>query len=146
MSVTCWALACARSDPSQPPAIPASVSPAPAASQPEPAPIRERVLAVRASAYNSVASQTDANPALAAWGDHLEPGMRAIAVSRDLLEFGLGRGSRVRIDGLPGEYQVLDKIARRWTRKIDIYMGEDVLAARQWGVQSVTIRWLPSAY
>jgi 3D (Asp-Asp-Asp) domain-containing protein len=67
--------------------------------------------------------------------------VRAIAVSRDLLELGLVRGVRVRIEGLPGEYAVLDKMARRWRRKIDIYMGDDVEAARAWGVREVRIHW-----
>ena len=99
---------------------------------------------VTASAYNSVPEQTKVHqPALAAWGDRLAPGMRAIAVSRDLIEAGLTRGTRVWIDGLEGEYVVLDKMARRWRNKIDIYMGEDVDAARHWGVREVRIRWSP---
>jgi 3D (Asp-Asp-Asp) domain-containing protein len=105
----------------------------------------ERALVVTASAYNSLPDQTVGNPRLAAWGDVLEPGVRAIAVSRDLLELGLARGARVRIEGLPGEYVVLDKMARRWRRKIDIYMGDDVEAARAWGVREVRIRWRPPA-
>ena len=104
----------------------------------------EQTLVVKASAFNSVASQTDSQPSIAAWGDELRPGMRAIAVSRDLLDMGLTRGTRVRIDGLPGEYRVLDKMHRRWRRKIDIYMGEDVQAARQWGVREVRIHWVPA--
>jgi len=100
---------------------------------------------VQATAYNSVRGQTDSTPDVGAWGDKLRPGMRAIAVSRDLLELGLTRGARVKIDGLPGEYRVLDKMAKRWRRKIDIYMGEDVRAARQWGVRKVQIRWAPTA-
>jgi 3D (Asp-Asp-Asp) domain-containing protein len=56
---------------------------------------------------------------------------------------GLRRGTRVRIEGLEGEYRVLDKMARRWKRKIDVYMGSDVEAARDWGVRKVTIRWRP---
>jgi 3D (Asp-Asp-Asp) domain-containing protein len=36
---------------------------------------------------------------------------------------------------------VLDKMHRRWERKIDIYMGRDAAAARSWGVRSVRIRW-----
>ena len=40
------------------------------------------------------------------------------------------------------EYRVLDKMPSRWRRKIDIYMGEDVAAARAWGVRRVRIRWL----
>jgi 3D (Asp-Asp-Asp) domain-containing protein len=105
----------------------------------------ERRLVVTASAYNSTPLQTDGDPATAAWGDRLEPGMRTIAVSRDLLGLGLRRGVRVRIDELPGEWIVLDKMASRWQRKIDIYMGEDVAAARLWGRRQVTIRWSPES-
>jgi len=100
-------------------------------------------LRVTASAYNSLPGQTDGNPNLTAWGDRLEPGVRAIAVSRDLIPLGLRHGTRVRIDGLPGEFRVLDKMGKRWTRKIDIYMGVDVDAALRWGVRPVTIRWSP---
>ncbi len=96
---------------------------------------------VMASAYNSVPEQTDHEPWIAAWGDRLEPGMKAIAVSRDLLDVGLTRGTRVRIEGLPGEYVVLDKMASRWRNKIDIYMAEDVRAARRWGLREVRIEW-----
>ncbi len=67
--------------------------------------------------------------------------MQAIAVSRDLLALGLDAGTRVRIDGLPGQYIVRDKMARRWEKRIDIYMGEDIEAAREWGVREVTIHW-----
>ncbi len=99
-------------------------------------------LVVTATAYNSVPEQTTAaNPDVAAWGDRLEPGMRVIAVSRDLERLGLGRGTCVRIEGLPGEWTVLDRMHRRWTNKIDLYMGNDIEAARRWGKRSVTIRW-----
>ena len=111
----------------------------------QPAPGIERGLAVTATAYNSVPEQTLGNPELGAWGDRLEPGARAIAVSPDLLALGLERGSRVRIDGLPCEWKVLDKMPRRWTRRIDIFMGRDVAAARQWGKRQVRIRWVEPA-
>ena len=101
----------------------------------------ERSLEVTATAYNSVASQTNDRPTLAAWGDRLEPGMKAIAVSRDLIPLGLGHRTAVTIEGLPGEYLVLDKMAKRWRRKIDIYMGDDVEAARRWGLRVVQIEW-----
>jgi len=101
----------------------------------------ERTLVVEASAYNSLQSQTNEQPNLTAWGDRLQPGMKAVAVSRDLIDLGLGHDAVVRIDGLPGEYRVMDKMARRWKKKIDIYMGEDVEAARDWGVREVVIRW-----
>ena len=101
----------------------------------------EQSRVVEASAYNSLPEQTNEQPWLAAWGDRLAPGMKAIAVSRDLLEIGLTRGVRVRIEGLPGEYVVLDKMAARWRNKIDIYMGQDVETARHWGVREVRIQW-----
>jgi 3D (Asp-Asp-Asp) domain-containing protein len=98
---------------------------------------------VTATAYNSTKSQTNHDPATAAWGDRLEPGMKTIAVSKDLLEAGLVRGTKVRIDGLPGEYTVLDRMPSYWNKRIDIYMGNDVSAARQWGKREVRIQWAP---
>src|SRR5688572_16598034 len=87
---------------------------------------------VTATAYNSTHAQTDASPHVGAWGDDLDdavvPGVRVIAVSPDLLKKGLRRGQRVRIHGLKGEFVVLDKMPRRWTRRIDIYMQKDVRA------------------
>jgi len=100
-----------------------------------------RSLVVTATAYNSLPGQTSGTPSIAAWGDRLEPGMKAIAVSRDLLKQGLVHGTRVQIEGLPGEYVVLDKMAKRWKMKIDIYMGIDVEAARAWGRRRVKISW-----
>ena len=97
---------------------------------------------VTASAYNSVPSQTtNENPTLAAWGDRLEPGMKCIAVSRDLIKLGLTHNTEVKIDGLPGTYLVKDKMNKRWQKKIDIYMGNDEAAAKEWGVRKVTISW-----
>jgi 3D (Asp-Asp-Asp) domain-containing protein len=100
-------------------------------------------LVVTATAYNAVPAQTDRDPEIAAWGDRLRPGMRAIAVSPDLLAHGLVRNSRVRIEGLAGEYLVLDKMPRRWQRRIDIFMGGDISAARSWGKRTVRIEWAP---
>jgi len=103
---------------------------------------------VTATAYNATHAQTDGTPHLGAWGDHLDeavrPGVRVIAVSQDLLKQGLRRGQRVRIHGLKGEFVVLDKMPRRWTRRIDIYMQQDVRAARQWGRRRVKLSWTPA--
>jgi len=121
--------------------------PAPPSSAGQPAPERidPQILLVKASAYNSRRGQTDATPDHGAWGDRLQPGMKVIAVSKDLLALGLTRGQRVRIRGLDGEYVVLDRMPSRWRQKIDIYMGEDVGAARRWGVREVEIEWVPEA-
>ncbi|MBT0961025.1 3D domain-containing protein [Denitromonas iodatirespirans] len=98
-------------------------------------------MTVTATAYTSSPGETDDTPDLAAWGDTLAPGMKVIAVSRDLLELGLVQGAEVTIEGLDGEYVVLDKMHPRWTQKIDIYMGDNVKKARAWGRREVTIRW-----
>jgi len=98
-------------------------------------------LEVSASAYNSVVSQTNEQPNIAAWGDELKPGMKAIAVSPDLIDLGLDHGTEVTIEGLPGRYTVLDRTGGGHTNRIDIYMGTDVDAAVEWGIKKVTITW-----
>jgi 3D (Asp-Asp-Asp) domain-containing protein len=101
----------------------------------------ERSLVVLATAYNSTAAQTDHRPNNGAWGDQIEPGMKVIAVSRDLIKQGLKRGTKVTIDQMEGEWTVLDRTPSRYTNRIDIYMGLDVQAARNWGRRKVTVRW-----
>ena len=101
----------------------------------------ERSLVVTATAYNSLPEQTDEEPHLAAWGDSIAPGMKAIAVSRDLIEIGLDHRTPVEIEGLPGVFLVLDKMHGRWENRIDIYMGNDLEAARSWGKRQVEINW-----
>ncbi|MBC23054.1 MAG: hypothetical protein CMJ32_03945 [Phycisphaerae bacterium] len=98
-------------------------------------------LEVTATAYNSVPDQTSSTPFIGAWGDRLEPGMKVIAVSRDLIPLGLDHGVKVRIQGLPGEYTVLDKMNKRWKKRIDIWMDLDIEAAKQWGKRTVRISW-----
>ncbi|MGJ3234059.1 3D domain-containing protein [Marivirga sp.] len=99
---------------------------------------------VTATAYNSVESQTKkGDPTLAAWGDRLKPGMKAIAVSRDLIKMGLDHNKKVEIEGLEGVYVVKDKMNKRWEKKIDIYMGLDEEAAINWGKKKVTITFNP---
>ena len=99
-------------------------------------------LHVTATAYTSHVNQTDSTPNIAAWGDRLKPGMKVIAVSRDLLhEYGLKHKQKVRIKGLEGEYVVLDKMNKRWRKKIDIYMGKNLNKAYKWGRRKVEIHW-----
>ena len=101
-----------------------------------------RRLRVTATAYTSHVAQTDSTPNIAAWGDRLRPGMKAIAVSRDLLNiYGLKHKQKVRIKGLEGEYVVLDKMNKRWRKKIDIYMGMNKRKAFKWGRRKVEILW-----
>ena len=98
-----------------------------------------RSLEVTATAYTSSVDETNQDPTITAWGDELKPGMNVIAVSRDLIELGLDHGTVVRIEELDDEFIVADKMNKRWKKKIDIYMGVDKHAAREWGKREVTL-------
>lgn len=100
-------------------------------------------LEVVATAYTSHVAQTDSTPTIAAWGDRLKPTTKAIAVSHDLLtKYGLKHRSKVRITGFSGEFLVLDKMNKRWKKKIDIYMGMNRKAAFKWGKRNVVLSWV----
>ena len=145
------ALSCSSISPTPPreaPRAPAPVAPAepaPAPAQPEavapPAAPEATQLRVTATAYNSLPTQGVGRGTHGAWGDRLKPGKKTIAVSHDLLALGLTRGVQVEIEGLSGLYTVMDRLPSRWSRRIDIYMGTDVRAARRWGRRDVQIRW-----
>ncbi len=98
-------------------------------------------LEVTVSAYNSVSWQTSGNPNIAAWGDTLKPGMKSVAVSRDLLQLGLTHNTQIKIEGLDSIYLVKDKMHSRWTNRIDLYMGMDIKKAKEWGRKKLTIRY-----
>jgi LysM repeat protein/3D (Asp-Asp-Asp) domain-containing protein len=102
----------------------------------------KRKLRIQATAYTSHRRQTDKTPFLAAWNNRLRPGMKAIAVSRDLIrKYGITNGKRVKISGLSGTYVVKDKMNKRFRKRIDIYMGLNRRKALRWGRRSVTIYW-----
>ena len=96
---------------------------------------------VMVTAYNSVAWQTQGDPVLAAWGDTLYPGLKAVAVSRDLVALGLKHDTPVLIEGLSDTFRVKDKMNARFKNHIDIYMGNDVVKAREWGRRRLKIRY-----
>lgn len=99
-------------------------------------------LRVTASAYTSEIKQTSSSPFIGAWGHRLTPGEKTIAVSRDLIaEYGLTSGSKVKIGGLDGLYTIKDKMNKRYTKHIDIYMGLDKAKALRWGRRSAMIYW-----
>lgn len=111
-----------------------------ACGEPEP-PLITKTMEVTATAYNSHRGQTQGDPFQTAFGDTLSPGLKAIAVSRDLLDSGLVHNSEVWIEGLGGPYCVVDKMNRRWRKHIDIYMGNSRDSAREWGRRKVKITW-----
>jgi len=102
---------------------------------------KQQSLLVTATAFNSLPKQGQGNPNIGAWGDRITPGVNAVAVSDDLVPLGLTRGTRVRIEEMKNEYVVLDRMPAKWKKRIDIYMGNDVKAARAWGKRDVKIYW-----
>ncbi len=100
-----------------------------------------KTIQVTATAYNSLEYQTSSNPNITAFGDSLKPGLRYIAVSRDLLDLGLVHNTKVKLEGFNGLYIVKDKMNIRWTKRIDIYMGTDVKKAKTWGKKKINIEY-----
>lgn len=100
-----------------------------------------KTIEVTATAYNSLAYQTNSNPQITAFGDSLKPGLKYIAVSRDLLKMGLKHNTPIKIEGFDSIYLVKDKMNKRWKNRIDIYMGVDVKAAKAWGKKKVLISY-----
>lgn len=99
-------------------------------------------MTVTATAYNSFPGQTSyEHPEITAWGDSIKPGVKWIAVSRDLLRQGLRHNTLVKIDTFEGIYIVKDKMHPRWRNRIDIYMGLDRVKAKEWGRRKVQIQY-----
>ncbi len=117
-------------------------------------PIANPSLVVRATAYNSLESQTNAQPFITATGAQTRWGI--IAVSRDLLGFEVPYGSLVRLRDLGnyhtgrghGAYQTLldgsdlfvveDTMHPRKTNQIDLWFA-DYASAVNWGVRRVEL-------
>ena len=99
-------------------------------------------LEVTATSFTLAEEETkQGNIGLTAFGDQLEPGDKAIAVSRDLIRLGLTHGTKVRVEGLPGTYTVQDKMHRRWRNKIDILFAKRKRALK-WGRKNIEIQYL----
>jgi 3D (Asp-Asp-Asp) domain-containing protein len=116
-------------------------------------PTANPALTVRATAYNSLASQTDAQPFITATGARTEWGI--IAVSRDLLREDLPYGSLVRLRDLGGFHSgrgadayhalldgtlfvVEDTMHARKVNQIDLWFA-DYASAVNWGVRRLEV-------
>jgi 3D (Asp-Asp-Asp) domain-containing protein len=112
------------------------------------------VLTVRATAYNSLETQTNSQPFITATGARTRWGI--VAVSRDLLQTSLPYGSLVRLVDLgqfhtgrgAGTYQALldgtgtfiveDTMHPRKTNQIDVWF-QDYPSAVNWGVRQMRV-------
>jgi len=104
---------------------------------------RKKSLTVTATAYTAQSvGQSRKSLPRAANGERLTPDVSAIAVSPDLVdEYGLELDKTVHIDGLDGDYKIMDLTSPRLSKTIDIYFGNDQAAARQWGRRVLTLTW-----
>jgi len=116
---------------------------------------------VRATGYNSLASQTDATPHVTATGTRTRFGV--LAVSRDLLGDDLPYGSLVRIRDLGGFYDgrnagrfqsvldaqglfvVEDTMHARKSNQVDVWFG-DYASAVNWGVRQAEVEVVRYGY
>lgn len=77
-----------------------------------------QIMKVTATAYTlREAEAKKGSIGLAAWGDQLKPGMKAITVSRDLIEDGLDHITKVKIEGLEGTSTVRDEVNKHWEKR-----------------------------
>ena len=88
---------------------------------------------VTATIYHAVPEQTDNTPHITASGAHINmdnpQSHRWIAVSRDLEAKGFTFGVRVRSTGagdLDGIWTVQDRMNKRWTKRIDFLVNEEI--------------------
>ena len=88
---------------------------------------------VTATIYHAVPGQTDDTPFITASNKHINrtnpQGHRWIAVSRDLEELGFTLGAKVCIEGagdLDGDWTIEDRMNRRWRKKIDFLVNQNV--------------------
>jgi len=124
-------------------------------------PLANPTFTVRATGYNSLASQTDSTPNVTATGTRTRFGV--LAVSRDLLSRDLPYGSIVRLRDLgtyydgrgEGRYQsvldgqglfvVEDTMHARKRQQVDVWFG-DYASAVNWGVRELEVQVVRYGY
>lgn len=124
-------------------------------------PVANPKLEVRATGYNSMASQTDGNPHVTATGTRTRFGV--LAVSRDLLDQDVPYGSLVRLRDLGSFYEgrnagrfqtildsqdlfvVEDTMHARKSNQVDVWFS-DYASAVNWGVRRVQVEVVRYGY
>jgi hypothetical protein len=90
-------------------------------------------LLVTVTIYHADPKQTDDTPFITASNsviDSLNPAKhRWVAVSRDLEKYGFTFGKKILIEGindeLDGEWEIQDRMNKRWKRRIDLLVNKD---------------------
>ena len=95
-------------------------------------------LLVTVTIYHADPKQTDSTPFITASNktiDSINPAKhRWIAVSRDLEPLGFTFGACVYIEGiseeLDGEWEVQDRMNKRWKKRVDLLVNKDRMCCR----------------
>ena len=93
---------------------------------------------VTVTIYHADPKQTDNTPFITASGKHINSknpqGHRWIAVSRDLEKYGFTFGACVLIKGiskeLDGEWEVQDRMNKRWRKRIDLLVNKNMTGGK----------------
>lgn len=107
-----------------------------ATSNPKTQPVVRTAKHVTVTTYQSDQGQTDSTPHLNALNEPAGPGQ--CAVSRDLLKQGWSFGKRVYVQGF-GVYTISDIMNARFTKRIDIWTGDNEKQDKRTGVLAVLI-------
>ena len=86
---------------------------------------------VTVTAYNSVPEQTDSTPDIAANGENI---MRLYEQGDFTCAASLPFGTKLSIPGF-GVCTVRDRLAPKYSDRVDIHMGKDIPAAWAWGIR-----------
>ena len=89
------------------------------------------------TAYNSVREQTDDTPCIAADGTDICARYRAgeLICAANWVPIG----TRLRVEGY-GDCTVADRMAPKHNEKVDVFLDQDVAAARAWGARRKRVK------
>lgn len=88
------------------------------------------------TAYNNVREQTDDTPCISADGTDICQRYRA--GEKICAANWVPIGTRLRVQGY-GDCTVADRMAPKNGEKVDVYLGQDVAAARAWGARRIEV-------
>ncbi len=88
------------------------------------------------TAYNSTPEQTDGSPCIAADGTNICERYRA--GEKICAANWVPIGTRLRVPGY-GDCTVADRMATRHSTKVDVFLDQDVGAARAWGARRIEV-------
>jgi len=87
------------------------------------------------TAYNSIPEQTDATPEIAANGENI---MRLYEKGDLTCAASMPFGTKLEVPGF-GTCVVRDRLAKKYSDRVDIHMGKDIASAWKWGKRTLEV-------